>query len=126
MALDMQLNGCLSCFMDLVFKALADPSRRKLLDQLADLDGQTLSQLCTHLDMSRQAVSKHLVLLERAHLVVSRRVGRTKIHYLNPIPIQQIQRRWIRKFQEPLIDTVFSIKEAAETSEPGNQEEQSI
>jgi DNA-binding transcriptional ArsR family regulator len=83
---------------DLVFKALADTSRRELLDRLRAENGQTLSELCTRLDMTRQAVSKHLAILEEANLVATVRRGREKLHYLNPVPIHEIAERWIGKF----------------------------
>lgn len=85
--------------MDSVFKALADPTRRKLLDRLHADNGQTLGALCEHLNMTRQAVTKHLVLLEEANLVVTLRKGREKLHYLNPVPIHEIHERWIAKFE---------------------------
>ncbi len=85
--------------MDNVFKALADPSRRALLDQLHQNNGQTLNDLCQHLEMSRQAVTKHLGLLEVADLVVPLWHGRKKLHYLNPVPLNQIVERWIDKYQ---------------------------
>ena len=83
--------------MDAVFKALADPNRRALLDQLHRQNGQTLNQLCRHLDMTRQGISKHLNLLIRAGLVVPLWRGREKLHYLNPAPLTQIAERWIDK-----------------------------
>ena len=83
---------------DLVFKALADPSRRKLLDQLHADDGQTLSQLCDHVAMTRQGVTQHLDVLEAANLVATMKVGREKLHFLNPVPLQEIYDRWISKF----------------------------
>lgn len=85
--------------MDLVFKALADSSRRKLLDELDKHNGQTLNQLCLHLDMSRQAVTKHLGLLHKADLVVALWRGRQKLHYLNPVPLRKIARDWIDKYE---------------------------
>src|SRR3979411_1176782 len=85
--------------MDAVFKALADASRRKLLDQLHASNGQTLGDLCQHLDMSRQAVTKHLGLLQKADLIVHIWRGREKLHYLNPVPLQQIAERWIDKYE---------------------------
>ncbi len=84
--------------MDEVFKALADPTRRTLLDRLREENGQSLSELCQRLDMSRQGVSKHLGVLEGAGLVVTFREGRTKLHYLNPAPIGEIYDRWIGRF----------------------------
>src|SRR5512144_712833 len=89
-SLDMQLNGCLLSFMDAVFRALADSSRRELLDRLRAENGQTLSDLCQRLDMTRQAVSKHLGILEEANLVATIKRGREKLHYLNPVPIHEI------------------------------------
>jgi DNA-binding transcriptional ArsR family regulator len=85
--------------VDDLFKALADSSRRKLLDQLHQANGQTLSELCRHLAMTRQAVTKHLRLLEKAKLVVVLWHGREKLHYLNPLPLHQITQRWIDKYQ---------------------------
>ncbi|HJT45543.1 MAG TPA: helix-turn-helix transcriptional regulator [Chthoniobacterales bacterium] len=83
--------------MEAVFKALADPSRRALLDQLYQHNGQTLNQLCRHVKMTRQGVSKHLNILIRAQLVVPLWNGREKLHYLNPAPLKQISERWIDK-----------------------------
>jgi len=85
--------------MDLVFKALADSSRRKLLDRLHAATGQTLKQLCTDLTMTRQAVTKHLTLLEEAKLVTITWRGREKLHFLNPVPLRQISARWIDKYE---------------------------
>ena len=85
--------------VDNVFKALADPSRRALLDQLHQDNGQTLNALCQHLEMTRQAVTKHLRLLERANLIVVLWRGREKLHYLNPVPLNQIVERWIDRHQ---------------------------
>jgi DNA-binding transcriptional ArsR family regulator len=82
-----------------LFKALADSSRRKLLDELHEANGQTLSELCEHLVMTRQAVTKHLRLLERANLVIVLWHGRQKLHYLNPVPLREITQRWIDKYQ---------------------------
>ena len=81
--------------MDRVFNALADPTRRKLLDRLHGNNGQTLGELCQHLDMTRQAVTKHLAILEAANLVATTWRGREKLHYLNPVPISEIYERWI-------------------------------
>ncbi len=86
---------------DVLFRALADPSRRKLLDALNDHDAQTLSELCDCLDMTRQAVTQHLNALENAGLVKTSKRGREKLHFLNPVPLQQIYDRWIRKFERP-------------------------
>jgi len=101
--------------MDLVFKALADPSRRDLLDRLRADNGQTLGQLCERLDMTRQAVSKHLGLLEEANLVATLKRGREKLHYLNPVPIHEIAERWIGKFESQRLQALSDIKKALET-----------
>ena len=96
--------------MDKVFKALADPSRRQLLDLLYTKNGQTLSELCDYLNMTRQAVSKHLMLLEAANLVVAVRRGREKLHYLNPVPIHEITERWIGKYERHRLDALDELK----------------
>ena len=100
---------------DAVFKALADASRRRLLDRLETSDGLTLSQLCEGLRMSRQAVTKHLRLLEDANLVATRRQGREKLHFINPVPIQEIADRWISKFDRPRLRALADLKTALET-----------
>src|SRR3954469_23739701 len=100
----------ITCVMDEVFKALADASRRKLLDELHKRGGQTLGELCRHLDMTRQAVTKHLVLLEAANLVATTWRGREKLHYLNPVPLHEIYERWIAKFERPRLDALFDLK----------------
>ena len=100
--------------MDAVFKALADASRRQLLDRLHAENGQTLGELCTGLDMTRQAVTKHLAILEGANLVVARRRGREKLHYINPIPIHQIGERWIRKFERQRLGALGELKKRLE------------
>ena len=100
--------------MDLVFKALADPTRRKLLDRLHDDNGQTLGELCGRLAMTRQAVTKHLVLLEEANLVATVRRGREKLHYLNPVPIHEIAQRWIGKFERQRLQALSDMKTALE------------
>ncbi len=97
-----------------MFKALADPSRRRLLDTLHEHSGLTLNELCAGLDMRRQSVSQHLELLEAANLVTTVRDGRRKLHYLNPVPIHAIQRRWIWKFEEPRLAALATIKRRAE------------
>ena len=97
---------------DKVFKALADASRRQILDRLHIKGGLTLAELCENHDMSRQAVSKHLVLLEAANLVVTIRRGREKLHYLNPVPINDIYMRWIGKFEQPQVQALFNLKQA--------------
>jgi len=99
---------------DVVFKALADASRRKLLDRLRKKGGLTLNQLCEKHDMSRQAVTKHLVLLEAANLVVTKKQGREKLHYLNPVPIHEIYMRWIGKFEQGRIAALHNLKHALE------------
>ncbi|MBY8889158.1 metalloregulator ArsR/SmtB family transcription factor [Streptomyces sp. PTM05] len=99
---------------DTVFKALADPGRRRLLDMLRERAGLTLGELCEGLDMRRQSVSQHLEILEAANLVTSVRDGRRKLHYLNPVPIHRIQTRWIRKFEEPRLAALETIRNRAE------------
>src|ERR1700754_3192430 len=99
---------------DLLFKALADPSRRKLLDLLHAHDGRTLNELCEHLDMTRQGVTQHLVLLEAANLVASVRQGREKLHFLNPVPLQEIYERWIAKFEKPRLKALAQLKKRLE------------
>lgn len=96
--------------MDRIFAALANEGRRALLDALYSRNGQTLGELCAVLDMSRQAVSKHLAILEAAELVISLREGREKFHYLNPIPIQAISERWIRKFEKRRLTALSALK----------------
>ena len=100
--------------MDEVFKALADASRRTLLDRLHDQNGQTLGELCDGLDMTRQAVTKHLGILEEANLVTTIRHGREKLHYLNPVPIHQIGERWIKKFERGKLTTLSELKRQLE------------
>src|ERR1051326_8947067 len=101
--------------MDAVFKALADPSRRLLLDRLRARNGQTLGELTEHLEtMSRQAVTKHLAVLEAANLVVTVKRGREKLHYLNPAPIHEIYMRWIGKFEEGRLQALHNLKQALE------------
>ena len=95
---------------DLVFKALADGSRRFLLDRLFKRDGRTLTELASELEMTRFGVMKHLRLLEAAGLVVTRRVGREKLHFLNPVPIRQIHDRWIDKFTERQVSALTKLK----------------
>ena len=100
--------------MDQVFKALADSNRRKLLDLLRADNGRTLGDLCKHLDMSRQAATKHLKLLETANLVVTVWRGREKLHYLNPVPIHEIYERWIGKFERSRLRALYDLKEELE------------
>lgn len=97
---------------DKVFKALADASRRQLLDRLHVKGGLSLGELCEAHDMSRQAVTKHLVLLEAANLVVTVKRGREKLHYLNPVPINEIYMRWIGKFEQKRVQALFNLKQA--------------
>jgi DNA-binding transcriptional ArsR family regulator len=99
---------------DLLFKALADASRRKLLDLLHAHDGQTLNQLCEHLDITRQAVTQHLDVLEAATLVATVRRGREKLHFLNPVPLQEIYDRWIAKFEKPRLKALTDLKRKLE------------
>jgi DNA-binding transcriptional ArsR family regulator len=100
--------------MDEVFKALADASRRELLDRLRAENGQTLGELCVRLAMTRQAVSKHLAILEAANLVATVWRGREKLHYLNPVPIHEIAERWIGKFERSRLDALSDLKKALE------------
>ena len=99
---------------DLLFKALADPSRRKLLDLLHAHDGRTLNDLCEHLDMTRQGVTQHLGVLEAANLVATVRRGREKLHFLNPVPLQEIYERWIAKFEKPRLKALSDLKRRLE------------
>lgn len=113
----MQPFGCiLFREMDAVFKALADESRRKLLDQLFESNGQTLGELCEHLDMTRQAVTKHLLLLEDAKLVVVVWRGREKLHYLNPVPLHEIYERWIGKYERHRLQALSDLKKGLEAN----------
>ncbi len=105
--------------MDRVFKALADPSRRLLLDRLHADNGQTLGELCAHLDMTRQAVTKHLALLEAANLVVTVWRGREKLHYLNPVPIGEIYERWIGKYERHRVRALHDLKRVLEEEHDG-------
>jgi uncharacterized protein YndB with AHSA1/START domain/DNA-binding transcriptional ArsR family regulator len=106
--------GGVSDEMDRVFKALSDPTRRLLLDRLREANGQTLSELCEGLAMSRQATAQHLGLLQAANLVSMVRQGREKLHYLNPVPLHEIQERWIDKFERPRLRTLSALKQKAE------------
>jgi DNA-binding transcriptional ArsR family regulator len=100
--------------MDLVFRALADETRRRLLDSLMASGGQTLNELCDGMAMTRQAVSKHLAILEEANLVAVVRRGREKLHYLNPVPIAEIADRWIRKFERARVDALVGLRKKLE------------
>jgi DNA-binding transcriptional ArsR family regulator len=104
---------------DLVFRALADANRRELLDRLHAENGQTLNDLCEGLGMTRQAVSKHLAVLEGANLVATQRHGREKRHFLNPVPIHEIADRWISKFERPRLDVLSDLKRTLEGDDHG-------
>jgi DNA-binding transcriptional ArsR family regulator len=97
-----------------LFRALADASRRKLLDVLHAHDGQTLNQLCEHLDMTRQGVTQHLKVLEEANLLATVWRGREKLHFLNPVPLQEIYERWIAKFEKPRLKAIAELKKRLE------------
>lgn len=101
---------------DLLFKALADSNRRKLLDLLHRHDGRTLGELCEHMDMTRQGVTQHLGVLEAANLVATVRRGREKLHFLNPVPLQEIYERWIAKFEKPRLRALANVKRRLEKS----------
>ena len=96
--------------MDTVFRALADPARRRLLDSLHARNGQTLGELCKGHDMSRQAIAKHLGVLEEGDLIATVKRGREKLHYLNPVPIQQLADRWIGKFERGRLRALADLK----------------
>ena len=104
---------------DLVFRALADPTRRRLLDLLNADDAQTLGELCAHLDVTRQAVTQHLDVLEAAQLVVTSRRGREKLHFLNPVPLQEIYERWISKFERSRLRALRDLKQRLEGGHGG-------
>ena len=99
---------------DAVFRALADASRRQLLDRLHGKPGQTSNELCQGLAMTRQAVAKHLTILEDANLVSTRREGRAKLHFINPVPINDIAERWICKFEKPRLSALSALKRTLE------------
>ena len=103
--------------MDAVFKALADRTRRHLLDRLHERNGQTLSELCDHLDMARQSTTQHLDILQGANLISTVRRGRERLHYLNPVPLHEIQERWIDKFERPRLRALSTLKRRAEEAE---------
>src|SRR5262245_33379900 len=109
----------MSMEMDAVFRALADGSRRELLDRLYERNGQTLGELCEGLAMSRQAVTKHLVILEEANLVATLWRGREKLHYLNPVPIHEIAERWIRKYERGRLRALAELKKNLEGKNDG-------
>lgn len=102
---------------DRVFRALADASRRKLLDRLRQRNGQTLGELCTGLEMTRQAVAKHLGILKKANLVSWKREGRERLHFINPVPINEIAERWISKFEHPRLQALAKLKKNLEAKE---------
>lgn len=104
---------------DAVFRALADASRRHLLDRLHRRNGQTLSELCDGLEMSRQAVTKHLAVLEAANLVATRREGREKLHFINPVPINEIAERWIGKFERSHLRALSALRTTLEEEHHG-------
>ncbi len=104
---------------DLLFKALADPGRRKLLDRLHAHDGQTLGQLCRHLDMTRQGVTQHLTVLEAANLIAVEWRGREKLHFLNAVPLQRIYDRWIRKFERTRLEALRDLQRRLEKDGEG-------
>ena len=106
--------------MESVFKALADESRRQLLDRLFARGGQSLNALAADLPMSRQAVAKHLAILEAANLVSVHRQGREKLHYLNPVPIGDIVRRWVGKFEDARVESLTGLKAELEEKERRN------
>jgi len=105
--------------MDAIFKALADPVRRRLLDRLHRHNGQTLGELCEGIKISRQAVSKHLVILENANLIAVSWQGREKLHYLNPVPIQEIADRWIGKYERGRLRALADLKTDLEGKDNG-------
>jgi DNA-binding transcriptional ArsR family regulator len=105
--------------MDAVFRALGDKSRRKLLDRLRARNGQTLSEMCEGLDMTRQAVTKHLTILEEANLIASEKRGREKLHYLNAVPINEIAERWIGKYERGRLDALAGLKKQLEGKDNG-------
>lgn len=109
------INLYLSLGMEKVFKALADNQRLKLLDNLNANNGQSLSALCENATMTRQAITRHLSVLEKANLIVTVWVGREKLHYINPIPLQQVYERWLKNFDQNHIQTLLKLKENLET-----------
>ena len=122
----MQVTACLLWVVadtDRVFKALADPTRRAVLDALHKRNGQTLGELCEQFDMTRQSASQHLDLLEQANLIATARRGREKFHYLNAVPIHELQARWIHKFEDSRLDTMRAIKRKAERAMSGTDSE---
>jgi DNA-binding transcriptional ArsR family regulator len=103
---------------DHVFKALGDPTRRKLLDLLCEQNGQTLGQLCETLDMARQSATQHLGILEAANLISTVRRGREKLHFINPVPLYEVYERWVRKFEEQRLKLLHDLKKELEGEGP--------
>ncbi len=103
-----------SLHADKVFKALGDPTRRKLLDLLCEKNGQTLGQLCENLDMARQSATQHLGILEAANLVSTVRRGREKLHFINPVPLHEVYERWVRKFEHQRLSLLHDLKKELE------------
>jgi DNA-binding transcriptional ArsR family regulator len=99
---------------DKVFKALSDPTRRKLLDLLYEHNGQTLGELCENLDMARQSATQHLDLLEAANLVSTVRRGREKLHFINPVPLHEVYERWVKKFERQRLSLLHDLKKELE------------
>ena len=110
-----------TALMEVVFKALADNSRRSLMDALYERNGQTLNELCDHFTMTRPAVAKHLALLEAANLVVPVWRGREKLHFINPEPLQAIYERWIGKFDKQRVQALSNLKHALESQQEKSQ-----
>jgi len=116
----MQVNTCILGDMkqtsdpDKVFKALADPTRRRLLDLLSETNGQTLGELCAHLDMARQSATQHLGILEDANLISTQRRGREKLHFINPVPLFHVYERWVRKFEHDRLSLLNDLKSELE------------
>jgi len=105
--------------MDAVFRGLADKSRRRLLDRLRARNGLTLNEMCEGLDMTRQAVTKHLDILEEANLIVTQKRGREKLHFLNPVPINEIAERWIGKYELGRLSVLADLKKQLEGTDNG-------
>ena len=99
---------------DKVFKALGDPTRRKLLDLLGEKNGQTLGQLCENLDMARQSATQHIDLLEAANLISTVKRGREKLHFINPVPLHEVYERWVRKFERQRLSLLHDLKQELE------------
>ena len=104
---------------DDVFKALGDPTRRRLLDLLCEKNGQTLSQLGEHLDMARQSATQHIGILEAAHLVTTVWRGREKLHFINPVPLHEVYERWVRKFERQRLSLLHDLKQGLEGKQDG-------